>query len=293
MLSRLLRMASRHFEILSALDTGLALPCSASTTATIPPLVLPIILKVAASSAALTPGFFAPSISVCTCATVSRILSATVSAALMPSATPASSAAHCAAAVVRSTTMSQTLLELTQGGGFGGGGLFGPSVRVPGGATPCQPGARMPEPSSEVTVRPSADTVPVPLMTSMPEVWSKLRMLSLVPGAALKTFGKVICTGCVNAATPGAWIVMSKVCCNTPGGSMSLTSAGGTVAMPIFTLLRTWPSAPTAAPAGTVSVSCWRCASVRPGAADGVLAVITVFWVSLTFCSTSLATRGR
>ena len=175
-------------------------------------LVLPTILKPAASSAALTPGLLALSISVCTCDTVSRILSAIDSAALMPSLTPASSAAQAAAAVVRSMTMSKTLLELMHGGGFGGGGLLGPLPGDPGGVTPCQPGERTPEPSSETTLRPSADTVPVPLMTSLPLVWSKLRMLSLVPGAALKTLGKVIFTSSVKAATPGAWIVMSKVC---------------------------------------------------------------------------------
>ena len=98
------------------------------------------------------------------------------------------------------------------GGGWLGGGLFGPLAGDPGGATPCQPGARTPEPSSETTLRPSADTVPVPLMNSRPVVWSKLRMLSFDPGGALKTFGNVIFSGSVKAATPGAWMVMSKVC---------------------------------------------------------------------------------
>ena len=171
-----------------------------------------------------------------------------VNAALMPSATPASSATQAAAAVVRSTTMSQAFDELMQGGGWLGGGLSGPVAGVPGGVTPCQPGARAPEPSSDTTVRPSADTVPVPSITSIPVVWSKLRMLSLLPGAALNTFGKVIFSGWVKTATPGAWMVMSKVCCKTPGGNMSLTSAAGTVAMPIFTSLSTWPLSSTAAP---------------------------------------------
>ena len=40
----------------------------------------------------------------------------------------------------------------------------------------CQPGARMPESGSDTTVFPSAETVPVPLITSFPVVWSKLMM---------------------------------------------------------------------------------------------------------------------
>ena len=130
-------------------------------------------------------------------------------------------------------------------------------------------------------------------MTSRPVVWSKLRMLTLVPGAAPKTLGMVMATGSVKAETPGAWMVMSKVCCSTPGGSMSRTSSGGTVATPTCTPVNGWPSSPMADPGATVSVSWARCSSVRPGAAAGSLAVITVVWVSLTACMTTLATRGR
>ena len=189
--------------------------------------------------------------------------------------------------------MSKALDELTHGGGCCGGGLSGPLAGDPGGVTPCQPGARTPEPSSDTTVRPSADTVPVPSITSMPVVWSKLRMLSLVPGAALKTLGKVIFSGSVNTATPGAWMVMSKVCCSTPGGSMSLTSAAGTVAMPTCTLRNTWPLSSTAVPGMTVRVRDWRCRSVSCGAALGRAAVISVCWLSLTACKLLVATRGR
>ncbi len=171
-------------------------------------------------------------------------------------------------------------------------GGHGGSLGAPGGVRPCQPGATMPEPGSDTTVLPSADTVAVPLMTSRPVVWSKLSTSSCVPGAALKTFGKVIWTGFVNTATPGAWIVMSKLCSATPAGSMSLTSSGGTVAMPIWTLPSGWPSLPTAEPGCTVSVSELRCSSVSLGAATcGV--VMTVGTSAATVCSVLTGTRGR
>ena len=220
-------------------------------------------------------------------------MSKTVIAALTAFATPSSSAVQAAAAVVRSTTTSMTVRNGRQGGGSSGGGLSGPLPGDPGGVRPCQPGARMPESGSETTVRPSAETVPVPLMTSLPLVWSKLRMLSLVPGAALKTLGKVICTGSANAATPGAWIVMSKVCCSTPGGSMSRTSSAGTVAMPTRTFCSAWPFSPMAAPGWMVNVRASRSCSVSAGAACASSTVITVGAESLTSCSTLVATRGR
>ena len=151
----------------------------------------------------------------------------------------------------------------------------------------------MPESGSDTTLKPSADTVAVPLITSLPVVWSKLSTLSLVPGAALNTFGKLTCTGVVNAATPGAWMVMSKVCCSTPAGSMSRTSSGGTVAMPTLTSCSALPSSPMAAPGCTVSVSAARCCSVSAGAALASSTVITVGWLLLTSCSTLLPIRGR
>ena len=80
--------------------------------------------------------------------------------------------------------------------------------------------------------------------TAPPVVWSKESNPSLVPGAAPKTLGNVIAAGVVKTATPGAWIVMSKVCCITPGGSMSITISGGTVLMPICVLPRTCPFVP-------------------------------------------------
>ena len=41
-------------------------------------------------------------------------------------------------------------------------------------------------------------------MTSLPVVWSKLRMLSLVPGVALNTLGRVKVAAWVNTVPPGA-----------------------------------------------------------------------------------------
>src|SRR5207244_838280 len=57
--------------------------------------------------------------------------------------------------------------------GRAGGGLSGglPLPQSPGGVTPNQPGCVMPLSGSVVTVRPSADTVAVPVISSMPVVW--------------------------------------------------------------------------------------------------------------------------
>ena len=170
----------------------------------------------------------------------------------------------------------------------GQGGSLGP----PGGVRPCQPGASTPEPSSETTDLPSADTVAVPLITRRPVVWSKDSTLSCVPGAAPNTFGKLIFTGAVKVSTPGAWIVMSKVCWITPSGSMSFTSSGGTVLTPILTSASTRPSTPTAEPGATVSVSALRCSSVNAGA-DFSSTVIVVATTLLTGCSEALWMRGR
>jgi len=62
----------------------------------------------------------------------------------------------------------------------------------------------MPVSGSVVALRPSALTVAVPSMTSRPVVWSKERKSSFVPGAALKTFGKVISSGVLKTAAFGA-----------------------------------------------------------------------------------------
>ena len=115
----------------------------------------------------------------------------------------------------------------------GCGGLPPEPLHPPGGVRPCQPGWVTPVPGSVETDLPSALTVAVPSITSIPVVWSKLRKSSFVPGAALNVFGNVIGAGVAKRSTPGACTVMSKVCCNTPGGSMSRTSDGSTVLIPI------------------------------------------------------------
>ncbi|EXI82908.1 MAG: hypothetical protein AW10_00142 [Candidatus Accumulibacter appositus] len=118
-------------------------------------------------------------------------------------------------------------------------------------------------------------------------------MFSFVPGAAANTFGKLISTGSAKVATPGAWMVMSKLCCSTPGGNMSRTSSGGTVLMPICTSCSTSPFSPIALPGLTVSVSPARCCSVSCGAEAASVRVITVVAVSLTACRALVGTRGK
>jgi hypothetical protein len=137
---------------------------------------------------------------------------------------------------------------------------------------PCQPGAVTPEPGSVVTVSPSAETVPVPLMTSWPVVWSKLRMSSVVPGAALNTFGMVSVAGVANTALPGAWMVMSKVCWRSPCGSMSMTICAGTALMPTCAFCAGLPLASTRLPGMTINDSSLICCCVSAEPASFALA---------------------
>ena len=168
----------------------------------------------------------------------------------------------------------------------------GPTLGEPGGVTPCQPGFVTPLPGSVVTVRPSAEAVAVPSMTRRPVWWSNDRKNVFSPGASPNTFGSVRVAGVVNAAPSGTWMVMSKLCCSKPGGSMSLTMSGGTGLSPTWAPMIGRPSSPTMLPGWTVSVSALRCASdSRPPASTGT--VITVGCVALTVCRMSVCTRGR
>ena len=113
-----------------------------------------------------------------------------------------------------------------------------------------------------------------------------------MPGAAPNTFGNVICAGAVNTATPGAWMVMSKVCCVTPTGSMSCTICGGTAAMPTWKLVTGLPLASSALPGAIVSDKSLTCDGLRLG--EAVAVVVTVVGaVVLTFTSTDDCTLGR
>ena len=108
----------------------------------------------------------------------------------------------------------------------------------------------------------------------------------------MKTLGNVIGTGALKVATPGAWIVMSNVCCIKPAGSMSITSADGTVLMPTCKLAIFWPSIPMATFGGTVIDSICCCCGVKFGA-ETALTPIVVGCVVLTVCKMDCCTRGR
>ena len=116
------------------------------------------------------------------------------------------------------------------------------------------------------------------------------------PASSPNTLGIVSVAGAVNTVPAGAWIVMSKVCCSRPGGSMSFTNAAGTGLMPMTGLATGLPLASSRLPGCTVSDSapiCWA-VRFRPLApAVSGLAVMTVGAVALSGWKMPVLTRGR
>src|SRR5215204_2261117 len=137
----------------------------------------------------------------------------------------------------------------------------------------------MPSPGSVTTETPSAETVAVPEISARPLEGSNEMMLSFVPGVALKTLGNVIARGESNSLMPGAWMVMTNECCNSPGGRRLVVNDGGMVLIPISPPINLDPSGATRLPPET-----WRLRSARSGGvrfgADAALAVMMLIPVA-------------
>ena len=130
-----------------------------------------------------------------------------------------------------------------------------------------------PWPGSLDTVSPSADTVPVPSISSLPVVWLKLTRYVFSPAASPNTLGNVRLAGVVSTEPPGVWIVMSNVCCSRPGGSSSLISALGTGLMPTTAFATGLPLASSNELGATVIDNCPICLAVRFSPLDPALSI--------------------